>query len=121
VAQYGLYPDWIQDLTKVAGSDGAAIEDDMMRGAEAYLQTWERAEGIAPDPCRNPDLRLRAPAFRRAVTEGMTTRQVMRAVGQPWQRLGQEFTYCATAEGRRAELEVSLSRGGRVTGVLRSA
>ena len=29
----------------------------MARGAEAYLQTWERAEGIAPDSCRNPGLR----------------------------------------------------------------
>ena len=47
VAQYGLYPDWIQDLTKVADSqkrgDGAKIEDDLARGAEAYLQMWERA------------------------------------------------------------------------------
>jgi hypothetical protein len=121
VAQYGLYPDWIEDLTKVAGADGPAIEDDMMRGAEAYLQTWERAEGIAPDPCRNPGLRLGVPAFRRAVTEGMTTRRVMGAVGQPWQRLGQEFTYCATADGRRAALVVSLSRDGRVTGVRRTS
>ena len=24
VAQYGLYPDWVQDLTKVAGRDAAA-------------------------------------------------------------------------------------------------
>ena len=30
------------------------IVDDMSRGAEAYLQMWERAEGIAPDSCRNP-------------------------------------------------------------------
>ena len=31
----------------------------MARGAEAYLQMWERAEGIAPDSCRNPGLRKR--------------------------------------------------------------
>ena len=30
------------------------IEDDMSRGPEAHLQMWERAEGIAPDSCRNP-------------------------------------------------------------------
>ena len=47
VAQYGLYPDWIQDLTKVAGKDGDAILEDVTRGAEAYLQMWERAQGIA--------------------------------------------------------------------------
>ena len=57
VAQYGLYPDWIQDLRKVAGRDGDKIVDDMTRGAEAYLQMWERAEGIKPDSCRNPRLR----------------------------------------------------------------
>ena len=57
VAQYGLYPDWIEDLRQIAGADGAAIVEDMGRGAEAYLQTWERAEGIAPDSCRNPGLR----------------------------------------------------------------
>ena len=37
VAQYGLYPDWVEDLTQVAGAsgtktDGAAIFDDMGRG-----------------------------------------------------------------------------------------
>ena len=29
----------------------------MSRGAEAYLQMWERATGIQPDSCRNPGLR----------------------------------------------------------------
>jgi hypothetical protein len=40
VAQYGLYPDWIEDLRKLAGDD---IIRDMSRGAEFYLQMWERA------------------------------------------------------------------------------
>lgn len=40
VAQYGLYPDWIEDLRKIAGQ---AIVDDLAKGAEAYLQVWERA------------------------------------------------------------------------------
>ena len=33
---------------------GPPSTDDMSRGPEAYLQMWERAEGIAPDSCRNP-------------------------------------------------------------------
>ena len=33
--------------SSAAAKDGAAIVDDMDRGAEAYLQTWERAQGIA--------------------------------------------------------------------------
>ncbi|MGC0362532.1 microsomal dipeptidase-like Zn-dependent dipeptidase [Rhodococcus sp. 27YEA15] len=43
VAQYGLIPDWIADMRNVAGADGDTIIEDMSRGAEAYLQMWERA------------------------------------------------------------------------------
>jgi hypothetical protein len=42
VAHYGLYPDWIEDLRKIAGDE---IVEDLSRGAEGYLRTWERAEG----------------------------------------------------------------------------
>jgi microsomal dipeptidase-like Zn-dependent dipeptidase len=39
-AHYGLFPDWVEDMSHVAGQD---IVDDLARGAEAYLQMWERA------------------------------------------------------------------------------
>lgn len=39
-SHYGLFPDWIEDMSHVAGQ---AIVDDLARGAEAYLQMWERA------------------------------------------------------------------------------
>jgi microsomal dipeptidase-like Zn-dependent dipeptidase len=39
-SHYGLYSDWIEDLRLVAGQD---IVDELARGAEAYLQMWERA------------------------------------------------------------------------------
>ena len=45
MAHYGLYPDWIEDLRMIAGDQ---IVKEMGRGAEAYLQMWERAEGIRP-------------------------------------------------------------------------
>lgn len=38
VANYGLVPDWVEDMRLIAG-DG--IVQDMAAGAEAYLQTWE--------------------------------------------------------------------------------
>ena len=122
VAQYGLYPDWVEDLTKVAESakpgDGAKIEDDMARGAEAYLQTWERAYGVKPDSCRNPDLRKRVARLRSLVKPGMTTRALMQAVGQPWQRLGSTYTYCArTPKKPKVLVAVELTDAGRVTGV----
>lgn len=42
LAQYGMIPDWIEDMRVFAGQDGAQFIDDMSRGAEAYLQMWER-------------------------------------------------------------------------------
>lgn len=118
VAQYGLYPDWIEDLRKVSGGD--AIVDDMTRGPEAYLQTWERAEGIKPDPCRNPGLRRTVAGFEQAVRPGMGVRAVMRAVGQPWQRLGRTFTSCARTPSRaRVVMKVDLTQAGRVAAVRR--
>ena len=122
VAQYGLYPDWIEDLRMVAGgSEGDAIVEDMARGAEAYLQTWERAEGIAPDSCRNPELRQTVSAVRDQVTPGMTTRQVMEAVGQPYTRIGNAYTFCArTATEPDVRMRVTFGDGGRVTDISRA-
>ncbi|GGO74453.1 hypothetical protein GCM10012276_22510 [Nocardioides deserti] len=120
VAQYGLYPDWVEDLRKVAGRDGADIVDDMARGAEAYLQTWERAYGVRPDSCRNPGLRKQLSAVERLVRPGMTTTAVMRKVGQPYQRLGTTYRFCAKAPGKgKVMVRVDFSRAGKVTGVRR--
>lgn len=49
---------------------------------------------------------------------GIGVRALMRRVGQPWQRLGRELTYCAKEPGRkRVLMSVELSRAGKVTGV----
>ena len=40
VANYGLVPDWIEDI-RILG--GQAVVDDLNRGAEQYLRTWEGA------------------------------------------------------------------------------
>ena len=123
VAQYGLYPDWVEDLTKVAGASGgpddaAAIFDDMSRGTEAYLQMWERAYGIAPDSCRNPDLRLEAADIKTIVKRGMTTIKVMTLVGQPYERLGSSYGVCArTTTGSTTLVHIDFSTDGRVTRV----
>lgn len=120
VAHYGLYADWVEDAEHVAGADGAALGADLARGAEAYLQTWERAWGLAPDSCRNPGLRVSVRAFTKAADTGLGTRALMRRLGQPWQRLGQEFTYCAKEPGeQRVLMTVGLSRAGKVVDVRR--
>lgn len=121
VSHYGMYADWVEDVQHVAGADGAALGADLARGAEAYLQTWERSWGLAPDSCRNPGLRRSVTAFTRAAATGIGTRALMRRVGQPWQRLGREFTYCAQQPGKtRVLMTVELSRGGRVVAVGRT-
>ena len=53
VAHYGLYADWLADLRRTGGQQMAR---EMNRGAEAYLQMWERAEGVKADhlPQRRP-------------------------------------------------------------------
>ncbi|MDQ4052237.1 MAG: peptidase [Actinomycetota bacterium] len=117
VAQYGLYPDWIEDLRKVAGRDGARIVDDMARGAEAYLQMWERTEGVKPDSCRNPGLRKPVAKVKRLVRPGMSTVTVMRKVGQPYSRLGTTYGICAERGDAKVMVTIEFSRRGRVTGL----
>jgi microsomal dipeptidase-like Zn-dependent dipeptidase len=125
VAQYGLYPDWIEDLAKVAESehagDGAKIQDDMARGSEAYLQMWERAVGVAPDSCRNADLRKRVAKVKSLIHPGMTTKAVMTRVGQPYQRLGTTYRFCArTASKPKVMMTATFSKSGKVTGLRKS-
>ena len=43
-ANYGLFPDWVEDLRILAGPQ---IVDDLANGAEAYLQMWARADAAA--------------------------------------------------------------------------
>lgn len=128
VAQYGLYPDWVEDLRQVAEAqqrgDGAKIVDDMARGAEAYLQMWERAYGVRPDSCRNPALRMSLAKAKklgkRMVRKHLTTAEVIAKVGQPYLRLGKKYTFCAKAKkakhGKKAK---KAKRIAKVTVVVR--
>ena len=118
VAQYGLYPDWVEDLRKVAGKDGEAIVEDMTRGAEAYLQMWERAHGVKPDSCRNPGLRKSVSKVSKLVRPGMRTKAVMRAVGQPYTRLGTKYGFCAKGKGaKNVRMVITFNGKGRVLSV----
>ncbi len=121
VAHYGLYPDWIEDLTKVAGAEdpaeGRAIFDDMSRGAEAYLQMWERAVGVSNDACRDPRA-LKDASVIRGLRKGASARRVLRTAGQPHSRLGDTFGYCARrASGKTVHLDVVFDSSGHLTRV----
>jgi hypothetical protein len=100
VAHYGLYPDWIEDLRMQAGD---AIVQDMARGPEAYLQMWERAEGIRPNACTNGA--RHSAAYFKHLRKGTSAWTVLRKAGQPDRRLGRTYTYCTT--GGKATLTFS--------------
>ena len=98
----------------------ANITEDITRGPEAYLQMWERAEGIKPDSCRNPSLRRHVSAVSRLVHPGMSTRAVMNAVGQPYTRLGRTFGFCARDKGHpTVRMTVTFTPGGKVVSLRR--
>jgi hypothetical protein len=111
VAHYGLYPDWIEDLRKLAGDD---IVEDMARGAEAYLQMWERAYGAAPNACTNPASKKSPAYYRTNLPSGTDWWSVIGKVGQPDRRLDRKFSYCTTT----GTLTVNFSAAGKVTTIV---
>ena len=111
VAHYGLYPDWIEDLRKIAGDE---IVEDMARGAEAYLQMWERTEGVPLRRCVPGRSRLN----RRGLGDiqvGRSAETLLRRAGQPDARPGRAWTFCAMDGTRERSVTAVLSRAGRVT------
>ena len=114
VAHYGLYPDWIEDLRKQGGDN---IAEDMARGSEAYLQMWERAEGITNDACRDPEAAKLDTAVL-GIASGSSVEQVLRTAGQPHSRLGDEFVFCTkTAGGAEKTVTVTFDAAGKVESV----
>jgi hypothetical protein len=109
VAQYGEYPDWIQDVSVQAGKDAAAFKRDLSHGVEAYLQMWERADGVVGDSCRADIANVTAGDTKR-VREGMTPEDVLATLGQPHTRAGRTFAYCGTS----GTVSVRFTRAGRV-------
>lgn len=93
VAHYGLYPDWIEDLRMLAGKK---IIRDMGRGAEAYLQMWERAEGIRGVSCKGWSKRFLTPRGFKRLRLGSKPAKVLRRSGQPSSRT-RVWRWCAEA------------------------
>ncbi|GAA1724622.1 hypothetical protein [Aeromicrobium alkaliterrae] len=105
VAHYGLYPDWIEDLKKIGGQ---AIDDDLVRGPEAYLQMWERANGITNDACRQPELRRQASEFA-TIAAGTSSDDVLTGFGQPHLRRDSTYQYCALDGASEATVTVTFA------------
>ncbi|HEV2789956.1 MAG TPA: Coagulation factor 5/8 type domain-containing protein [Solirubrobacterales bacterium] len=101
VAHYGLYPDWMEQLRLLAGQ---AIADDLMGGAEAYLQTWERSVGVPAPTCLTPPKRFSRSGFG-PLRLGRGPEQTLLAAGQPARRVGRSFRWCSSrgkARGARS-------------------
>ena len=103
VAHYGMYADFVEDVRRLGGDQ---IVADMRRGAEAYLQMWERAAGVPEPACLVVDQVAQ-------VRPGMTPEQVLVMLGQPAERTGTTFTFCIAG----GTATVSFGEDGRVTGV----
>ena len=106
VDHYGLFPDWLESGRLIAdqrqAGGGSLFWDDMFKGAEAYLQMWERAIGVPPDSCR-PDVSDLHPSRIARLKKGMSYVDVLWDLGQPSSRLGHAFTYCSKAGTSRLE------------------
>jgi hypothetical protein len=114
MAHYGLFPDWVEDLRILASRQ---VVDDLGRGAEAYLQMWERAVGVPPTRCEGRQARATRRGLGR-VRLGASANALLRRAGQPRRRAGRTWAWCATGGG---QVTARLTRGGRVTAVRSTA
>ncbi len=121
VDHYGLYPDWIEDLRKLAGDE---IIEDMARGAEAYLQTWERAVGVPASVCRGPHMGFTARGLG-GVELGADPERVLRAASQPRVRGARAWQWCVNGDdkgtNRTARTAAVFTPEGRVALVATNA
>ncbi len=117
VAHYGLYPDWIEDLRMLAGEK---VVRDMGRGAEAYLQMWERAEGIRGVGCKGWSKRFLTPRGFKRLRLGAKPNKVLRSTRQPFSRT-RTWRWCAEAgkgsgprQTRKSEVAAVFDKGAKV-------
>ncbi|MFL5909651.1 MAG: Coagulation factor 5/8 type domain-containing protein [Gaiellaceae bacterium] len=110
VAHYGLYADWFADLKRIGGQQ---LADDMWNGAEAYLEMWERADGVRSPACASPDGEITASGHR-PLRIGDSWQTLLRAAGQPQQRT-RAWSWCVGGERNRNAADVAeLTQSGTV-------
>jgi hypothetical protein len=122
VAHYGLYADWFADLRDAGGP---ALTKDLWEGAEAYLEMWERADGVSTPGCAKARRALGARGLG-ALRLGSDWKTLLRAAGQPRGRDGSLWSWCVSGGGAdtavlsaagRVELVASSARGRSAGGV----
>ena len=108
-AHFGLYPDIMADVKNVGGEE---IAKDVLNGAEAYLQMWERADGVPGPECRAAQRRFLGDGLGE-IRLGMNPEQLLRSAGQPRSRPGRLWTWCAGGT-RGGAVKALLTQDGRV-------
>jgi microsomal dipeptidase-like Zn-dependent dipeptidase len=103
VAQYGLYADWFADLRRVGGQ---ALAQDMWNGSEAYLEMWERAEGIRAAGCNRARVGVSSKGLA-GLRLGSDWQTLLRSAGQPQQRT-RAWTWCANGAPNRTAADVAV-------------
>jgi hypothetical protein len=108
MANYGLYADWLRAVQEAGGS---TVMHDMFQGAEAYLQMWERADGVPGMSYQPAAERFSATGLGRRLRLGDGTERALYRAGQPLTRPGRSYRYCVGGAGHRTAVSVFDSRG----------
>ena len=117
VSTYGQYPDWLEEVRKTGGP---RIARDMLRGPEAYLEMWERADGIKDRGCTSPHARFSARGLGR-LHLGAGYRKTLEKAGQPIRRT-RAWSYCVRGKRNRHTSNTAvLTPGGKVALVASTA
>src|SRR3954447_2756508 len=110
VAHYGLYADWFNDLQRVGGKQMA---NDLWKGAEAYLEMWERANRVRSPTCARSDGEVKAHGFNR-LRLGDSWVKLLQRAGQPQTR-GRAWAWCVAGKRNAKAADVAeRRRAGRV-------
>jgi hypothetical protein len=108
VDHYGLYPDWLEDLRQIKGDE---IIQDMDRGAEAYLQMWERTYDIDAVDCSQwGDEDFNPKGLGTELRLNKKPKRTLRQAGQPVDR-NEVWRWCAANGGRESEEAVQAAFG----------
>ena len=87
----------------------------MFQGAEAYLETWERADGVPAMSCLPDPARFGKAGLGRALRLGDTAQAALFRAGQPLTRPGRSFRYCVSgASAGSARVASVFNAAGKV-------
>ncbi|MEA2497502.1 MAG: hypothetical protein QOJ29_5413 [Thermoleophilaceae bacterium] len=110
VSHYGLYADWFNDLQRIGGKQ---LADDLWHGSEAYLEMWERANGVRSPACARSDGEVKPHGFNR-LRLGDDWVKLLQKAGQPQQR-NRAWTYCVAGKRNAHAADVAeLNKAGNV-------